>query len=344
MLNTDFIKSRALEIGFDIAKICDARAEWENGEYLKDFIKNGQHGQMQWMETTFERRAHPKNMWNGAISAVMLGLNYGPNENPLEKLNAKDIGNISCYAQNDDYHDLIKKRLKILAGEIHRALKCEVKVFVDTAPLMEKPLAARAGIGWQGKHTNLVSRDFGSWLFLGAILVAHEFEYDESENDHCGNCTSCIDICPTKAIIAPYKLDARLCISYLTIEHEGEISENLMALMGNHIYGCDDCLAICPWNKFATPNNEIAFLPRNATIAPNLDDLLNLNDEKFREMFRKSPIKRIGLYRFLRNVLIAIGNSKNKNMIENVKSFLNHDDIGVRSAAHFAIKSINNAN
>lgn len=335
-------KSRAQEIGFDIAQFCDARTPWNAGLRLKEFVAAGNHGQMEWLETTFERRSHPTNMWNNAKSALMLGLNYAPHENPLEKLNQLTLGNISCYAQNDDYHDLIKKRLKILAGEIHRELKCEVKVFVDTAPLMEKPLAQKAGLGWQGKHTNLVSREFGSFLFLGAILIDHEFEYDNPENDNCGTCSACIDICPTGAIIAPYKLDARLCISYLNIEHQGEIAQDLMEKMGNRIYGCDDCLAICPWNKFAKPTIEAAFLPREIVKNPDLGYLLNLSDEEFRVVFRKSPIKRIGINRFLRNVLIAIGNSKNHKLLDNVKKFLHHEDIGIKTSANFAFKKLEN--
>ncbi len=335
-------KNLALKIGFDIAQFCDARTPWNAGLRLEEFVTAGNHGQMQWLETTFERRSHPLNMWNNAKGALMLGLNYAPHENPLEKLKQFNIGNISCYAQNDDYHDLIKKRLKIIAGEIHRELKCEVKVFVDTAPLMEKPLAMRAGIGWQGKHTNLVSREFGSFLFLGAILIDHEFEYNKPEIDNCGTCSACIDICPTGAIIAPYKLDARLCISYLNIEHQGEIAPNLMEKMGNRIYGCDDCLSVCPWNKFAKPTIEAAFLPRQIAINPDLEFLLNLDDAKFREFFRKSPIKRIGINRFLRNVLIAIGNSKNQNLLENVEKFLQHEDIGIRAAANFAFKKLEN--
>lgn len=336
------IKTRAKEIGFDVARICDVRSEWKNGDFLCEFVENGFHGQMEWMETTLERRSHPNNMWDDAVSAIVLGTNYGPENSPLLELEQSSNAAISCYAKNDDYHDLIKKRLKILAGEIHRDLKCEVKVFVDTAPLMEKPLAARAGIGWQGKHTNLVSRDFGSWLFLGVILVAHEFQYDESEVDHCGNCTSCIDICPTRAIIEPYKIDARLCISYLTIEHNGPIETNLMEKMGNRIYGCDDCLSICPWNKFAIPTNETAFLPRKITQSPQLSDLIKLNEEEFREYFRRSPIKRIGINRFKRNIIIAIGNSKNKDLTECVKPFVASQDEGIRAAAQFAINKLQN--
>ncbi len=334
------IQTRAQEIGFDTIGICDVRTQWKNGEYLREFVAQNFHGQMDWLETTLERRSHPNNMWDGAISAIVLGTNYAPNQNPLDELLNKNNGAISCYAKNDDYHDLIKKRLKILAGEIHRDLKCEVKVFVDTAPLMEKPLAQSAGLGWQGKHTNLVSREFGSYLFLGVILVAAELNTNEAESDHCGNCTACIDICPTRAIIAPYKLDARLCISYLTIEHQGEIEPQLMDKMGNRIYGCDDCTAICPWNKFAIPTHELAFLPREICESPKLIELLALDENEFREKFRKSPIKRVGINRFKRNVLIAIGNSKSTELIECVKPFVSHEDIGIRSAAQFAFQKL----
>ncbi len=336
------IKARANDIGFDCAYFCDVRENWDAGFRLKEVVENNFHGQMEWMQTTIDRRIHPNNMWDGAVSAIVLGTNYAPSESPLLALEKPNNANISCYAKNDDYHDLIKKRLKVLAGEIHRELKCEVKVFVDTAPLMEKPLAQRAGMGWQGKHTNLVSREFGSYLFLGVILVAHEFENDTPEIDHCGNCTSCIDICPTGAIIAPYKLDARKCISYLTIEHNGAIDDETMGQMGNHIYGCDDCLAICPWNKFAKPTDEGAFLPREIADNPPLLDLLELDEESFREKFRKSAIKRIGIKRFRRNVLIAIGNSNEKKYIEYVKNFLHDEDDGVIAAARFAISKLSN--
>jgi epoxyqueuosine reductase len=303
---------------------------------IRNNLENNHHGTMEWLETTQMRRSHPNAMWDGAISAIMLGVNYGPQTDPLEALKHKQNGAISVYAQNDDYHELIKKRLKVLASEIHRQLKCEVKVFVDTAPLMEKPLAQRAGLGWQGKHTNLVSRDFGSWLFLGSILVAHELKYDTAEIDNCGTCSACIDICPTGAIIAPYKIDARKCISYLTIEHDGDIEPELMAQMGNHIYGCDDCLAACPWNKFATPTNETAFLPRAVAIAPNLRELAMMDDASFREIFKKSPIKRIGINKFLRNVAIAMGNSRDKQFEDTLTSLANNDTPMVKNAANWA--------
>jgi epoxyqueuosine reductase len=246
------VASLSAKAGFDVARIGDAKAPWAATDRLRDFVAQGYHGTMGWMETTLERRTHPTAMWDNANTAIMLGVNYGPDHNPLDTLKQTSIGNISVYAQGDDYHDVIKKRLKAFAGELHCALGVEVKVFVDTAPLMEKPLAMRAGLGWQGKHTNLVSREFGSWLFLGCVLLDGIIEPDEPEVDHCGSCRACLDICPTRAFPAPYQLDARRCISYLTIEHHGPIPEEFRVAMGNRIYGCDDCLAVCPWNKFAS--------------------------------------------------------------------------------------------
>jgi epoxyqueuosine reductase len=339
-LSSKIIKQLAHEHGFDVARICDARKEWQSGNNLKQFVANNYHGTMQWFETTLERRTHPNAMWDGAISAIMLGVNYAPDYNPLEKIAQKSNANISSYAQNNDYHDTIKKRLKALAGILHKQSNSEVKVFVDTAPLMEKPLAARAGMGWQGKHTNLVSREFGSYLFLGSILIATELEYDAAETNHCGNCTSCIDICPTGAIIAPYKIDARLCISYLTIEYDGVIPDELMAKMGNRIYGCDDCLAVCPWNKFATPTNDENFLPREDLKNTTLETMLLPDDAAFRDKFRKSPIKRIGFRKYLRNLLIAIGNSGNKKLAIYAKNYLNSDDDGIKASARFAVNQL----
>lgn len=334
------IKSLALSLGFDAVRICDVRPEWNAGNGLEEFIEANHHGTMEWLETTKERRKHPNQMWDGAISAIMLGVNYGPETDPLSALLEKSNGAISVYAQNNDYHDIIKKRLKQLAGEIHRQLKSEVKVFVDTAPLMEKPLAQRAGLGWQGKHTNLVSREFGSWLFLGSVLVAAELEFDAPEIDNCGTCSACIDICPTEAIIAPYKIDARRCISYLTIEHEGDIEPELMEKMGNRIYGCDDCLAICPWNKFATATNEEGFKPREIANSPHLAKLAKLDDASFRALFAKSPIKRIGIARFLRNIAIAIGNSGDVGLLASANYLSQNENITVKHAANWAIKRL----
>ena len=277
---------------------------------LSAYLTAGHHGEMSWMEERVEARADPAALWPEAKSAILLGLNYGPSSDPLAVLAQKDRGGISVYARGDDYHDIVKKKLKAVAGEIFRRHGAEVKVFVDTAPVMEKPLAETAGLGWQGKHTNLVSREFGSWLFLGSIFTTLDLPPDESgESDHCGNCRHCLDICPTDAFPAPYRLDARRCISYLTIEHKGPIPREFRAAMGNRIYGCDDCLAVCPWNKFARAGAEMRLQAREELNAPRLAELAGLDDAGFRAFFRKSPIKRIGRDRFLRNVLIAIGNS-----------------------------------
>jgi epoxyqueuosine reductase len=276
-------------------------------------------------------------MWPEARSAVVLGMNYGPDSNPLEALKRRSKGAISVYAQGRDYHELIKGRMKTLAGLVCRRLGGEVKVFVDTAPLMEKPLAARAGLGWQGKHTNLVSRDFGSWLFLGAVLTTLEFEPDEAGGDHCGACRACLDICPTGAFPAPYQLDAGACLSYLTIEHAGPIAERYRAPLGNRIYGCDDCLAVCPWNKFAHTAREAGLHARQALRSPDLADLAALDDAGFRALFSANPVKRIGRDRFVRNVLYAIGNSGDPALVESARSRLDDHDDAVRDAARWAL-------
>lgn len=326
--------------GFDCVAIARADEPWQAGANLEAYIAAGHHASMTWMETTFERRSHPTAMWPDAKTAIMLGVNYAPNTSPLRALDDKSTGNISVYARGDDYHDVIKKKLKALAGAIHRALKCEVKVFVDTAPLMEKPLAERAGLGWQGKHTNLVSREFGSWLFLGAILIALDVEPDAPEVDHCGSCRACLDICPTNAFPAPYQLDARRCISYLTIEHDGPIPIEFRKAMGNRIYGCDDCLAVCPWNKFATSAREARLQARDDLNAPSLADLAKLDDGAFRALFAKNPVKRIGLPRFLRNVAIAVGNSGDKNLVASAHLLANHDGALVRGGGIWALKQL----
>jgi epoxyqueuosine reductase len=276
-------------------------------------------------------------MWPEARSAIVLGLSYGPDDDPLAVLARRDRAAISVYAQGDDYHELIKKRLKALARWLVEATGCELKVFVDTAPLMEKPLAARAGLGWQGKHTNLVSREHGSWLFLGSILTTLELEPDAPETDHCGSCRACLDICPTKAFPAPYQLDARACISYLTIEHAGPIPHRYRQALGNRIYGCDDCLAVCPWNKFAQASREAAFHPRDALRAPLLAELSRLDDAAFRALFSKSPVKRIGRDRFIRNVLYAIGNSAEPSLAAEARRLAEDPSPVVRGAAVWAL-------
>ncbi len=295
---------------------------------------------MAWMALTQERRVDPRALMPAARRLVMVGLNYGPEGDPLATLARPHAGAISVYARNRDYHDLIKGKLKELAGFLSSAAKPEtadVKVFVDTAPLMEKPLAARAGVGWQGKHTNLVSREFGSWLFLGAILTDLDLPIDEPETDHCGSCRACLEICPTDAFPAPYQLDARRCISYLTIEHKGPISRDLRPLMGNRIYGCDDCLAVCPWNKFAAVGREAKLSARADLEAPPLAELAALDEAGFRAKFTGSPIKRIGHARFLRNVMIAIGNARDPDLAQAARIGVDNPSPVVRGAAIWAL-------
>lgn len=303
------IRDKALALGFDAAGFASAVASPAAKEGLTQFLAAGHQGDMGWLADTSERRASPQALWPDCRSVVVLGLNYGPAGDPTALLEERERGIISCYAQGRDYHDVVKSRLKALARWLVERFACEVKVFVDTAPVMEKPLAQAAGLGWQGKHTNLVSRELGSWLFLGEVFTTLELAPDAPEVDHCGSCRACLDICPTDAFPAPYRLDARRCISYLTIEHKGHIAREFRQAMGNRIYGCDDCLAVCPWNKFAEAAQEAAFLPRAELTAPRLADLAALDDVSFRQVFSGSPIKRIGRDRFVRNVLIAIGNS-----------------------------------
>ncbi|HVZ14518.1 MAG TPA: tRNA epoxyqueuosine(34) reductase QueG [Bauldia sp.] len=295
--------------GFDVAGVAAPDAVPEAAARLREFLAAGRHGTMTWLEAEADRRSAPRSLWPEVDSVVMVGLNYGPAHDPLAALALRDRGVVSVYAQNRDYHDLVRGRLKELAGRFKAKTGSEVKVFVDTAPLMEKPLAAAAGLGWQGKHTNLVSREFGSWLFLGAIAVAMKLPADAPVTDSCGTCRACLDVCPTKAFPAPYQLDARRCISYLTIEHEGPIPHEFRKAIGNRIYGCDDCLAVCPWNKFASVTREAKLAARADRISPRLADLAALDDDGFRAMFAASPIKRIGRDRFVRNVMIAVGNS-----------------------------------
>jgi epoxyqueuosine reductase len=309
----------------------------EAKHYFERFIAEGQHGDMDWLASTAARRIDPNALWPDARSVVMLGLNYGPTEDPLKILAQRDRGAISVYAQGDDYHELIKSRLKAIARWLVANAGSDVKVFVDTAAVMEKPLAAASGLGWQGKHTNLVSRQHGSWLFLGAIFTTLELEPDAAEIDHCGSCSACLDICPTNAFPAPYRLDARRCISYLTIEHKGPIPRDLRALMGNRIYGCDDCLAVCPWNKFAQAGREAKLAARDALRAPKLAELARLNDAAFRTLFSKSPVKRTGRDRFMRNVLIAIGNSGDVTLAAEAERLLDDASPLVRGAAIWAL-------
>ena len=332
-----WVRAEALALGFDVCGFASVREPWRAGGRLDAFVDAGRHGSMDWMETTRERRAHPTALWPEARSAVVLGMNYGPDADPLAALNRRSRGAISVYAQGRDYHGLIKGRLKTLAGKVRRRLGGEAKVFVDTAPLMEKPLAALAGLGWQGKHTNLVSRRFGSWLFLGSVLTSIDLQADEPSDDHCGECRACLDICPTGAFPAPYQLDARACLSYLTIEHAGPIPERYRAALGNRLYGCDDCLAVCPWNKFASTAREAGLHAREALRSPALADLAILDDDGFRSLFAASPIKRIGRDRLVRNVLYAIGNSGDPSLVPAARARLDDADPAIAEAARWAL-------
>ena len=309
---------------------------------LHAFLSSGQHGDMTWMEEKKERRSNPRTLWPEVRSVIMLSMNYGPAENPLKALEETSNGVISVYAKGKDYHNIIKQKLKNIARWLVNETGAEVKVFVDTAPVMEKPLSAAAGLGWQGKHTNLVSRQAGSWLFLGAIYTTAELPLDDHEVDHCGRCRKCLDVCPTKAFDAPYRLNASRCISYLTIEHKGHIPRHLRSAMGNHIYGCDDCLAICPWNKFARTAKEHRFHARDETDNPELAELLKMDDQSFRTRFKGTPIKRTGRNRFIRNCLIAAGNSQDASLKPLIIGFIkdkNEPDI-VRLAAIWACRQL----
>jgi epoxyqueuosine reductase len=304
---------------------------------LSEFVAAGFHGSMGWIAETLERRSAPSTLWPEVRSIIVLAMNYGPDEDPRTVLARRDRGAVSVYARNRDYHEVMKGRLKEIAGKIVSRAGGDVKVFVDTAPVMEKPLAQAAGLGWQGKHTNLVSRDHGSWLFLGTIFTTAELEPDTPEIDRCGSCRACLDACPTKAFPAPYRLDARRCISYLTIENKGPIPHEFRAAIGNRIYGCDDCLAACPWNKFASAASEIKLAARADLRAPKLADLLELDDAAFRTFFSGSPVKRIGRDRFIRNVLVAAGNSGDPALVPQVANLLADPSALVRGAAVWAL-------
>jgi epoxyqueuosine reductase len=326
-------------LGFDSCGIAGPDLPPGAGETLARWVAHGEHGDMDWMASTLERRADPRVLWSEVRSIVMLGVNYGPGVDPRAALEVRDGGAVSVYARNRDYHDVMKGRLKQLAGWIAAASpsRARVKVFVDTAPVMEKPLAALAGLGWQGKHTNLVSRRFGSWLFLGAIFTDRDLPADAPEADHCGACRACLDICPTKAFPAPYRLDARRCIAYLTIEHQGHIAAEFRVPIGNRIYGCDDCLAVCPWNKFATQTREARLVARDDLLAPPLRELAALDEAGFRKKFAGGPIRRLGHARFLRNVLIAIGNSGDTELAPLALARLGHRSPLVRAMAVWAL-------
>jgi epoxyqueuosine reductase len=334
------IRDRALSLGFDAVGYADPGTIAEAGANLAAFLAAGYHGDMAWLADTRQRRADPNVLWPEARTAVVVAVNYGPDQDPLAVLGQPERGAISVYARNRDYHRLIKGRLKELAGWMAARLGGEVKVFVDTAPVMEKPLARAAGLGWQGKHTNLVSRQFGSWLFLGAVFTTLVLTPDRPTPDHCGRCHQCLDICPTGAFPAPYRLDARRCISYLTIEHKGHIPAALRTAIGNRIFGCDDCLAVCPWNKFARATAEPRLAARDDLVGPRLAKLAALDEPGFRSLFAGSPVKRIGRDRFVRNVLIAIGNSGRADLAESARQRLDDRSPLVRAMAAWALRRL----
>lgn len=331
---------RAAALGLDQVGIARADAIPQAGSRLDAFLADGRHGDMDWLETTADRRRRPTALWPEARSVIMVGHNYGPGYDPMDALNEQDRGVISVYAQGRDYHGVLKGRIKQLAGWLASEARTDVKVFVDTAPLMEKPLAEAAGIGWQGKHTNVVSRSHGSWLFLGAILTNAELPPDEPEQDHCGSCRRCLDICPTAAFPAPYQLDARRCIAYLTIEHKGHIAREFRKPIGNRVFGCDDCLAVCPWNKFAQTSNEARYAAQSGNGSPPIAELLALDDAAFRVRFAGTPVKRTGRDRVVRNALIAAGNSKNPDYIDHCAALLEDESPLVRAMAVWAIAQL----
>ncbi len=332
--------NQALHEGFIACRVCRPWDVPHVPERLNQFLAHGYHGQMGWMAERVHWRGNPAALWPEAKSVIMLAESYAPDHDPMDILEHPDRGAISVYAQNRDYHDLVKKRLKRLARWLIEQKPCEVKVFVDTAPVPEKALGQAAGLGWQGKHTNLVSRDWGNWAFLGSVFTTLELPVDAPEQDHCGSCRACLDVCPTDAFPAPYQLDARRCISYLTIEHNGPVDDELREKLGNRIYGCDDCLAVCPWNKFAVAASEIRYIAREELKSPRLCDLAGLDDVSFRQMFSGSPIKRIGWARFVRNVLYAIGNSGDASLRAVAQARCESEDNVVADAARWAAKRL----
>ena len=337
---TAFIRKEAEAQGFELCRITRPDAIPEAPARLSAYIEAGYHGTMEWMPETRERRSDPRVLWDDVRSIVMFGMNYGPDLDPRYLQAMPDKGAISVYARNRDYHDVMKGRLKEIATRFAARAGADVKVFVDTAPVMEKPLAAAAGLGWQGKHTNLVSRDYGSWLFLGSLFTTADLGIDAPEIDHCGSCRACLDACPTEAFPAPYKIDARRCISYLTIEHKGSIDPALRAAFGNRIYGCDDCLSACPWNKFASEAREMKLQARADLIEPDLTFLLSLDDPTFRSFFSGSPVKRIGRNRFVRNCLIAAGNSGLRDLIPACRALIGDAAPEVRGMAIWALSRL----
>jgi len=334
------VVERAHSLGFDVVKVTSPDSIPEARERLEAWLRDGRHGSMEWMADAAERRAEPRVLWPDVRSVILLGLNYGPTSDPLAFLNVKDRGTVSVYARNRDYHDVIKGKLKETAGVLASRGGSDVKVFVDTAPVMEKPLAQAAGLGWQGKHTVVVSRDFGSWLFIGAIFTTADLPRDEPAMDHCGSCRRCLDACPTNAFPAPYQLDARRCVSYLTIEHKGHIQPDLRPGIGNRIFGCDDCLAVCPWNKFAQAGRDAKLTQRDDLAALPLAELARLDDATFRVRFAGTPIKRTGRNRFVRNVMIAIGNSGHRSLAPEAVARLEDESPLVRAMAVWALSRL----
>ena len=335
------LREKALEEGFSAVAITRPDGPRNLALRLREFVEAGYHGQMGWMAERMQWRANPAALWSEARSVVMLAETYTPDENPLAVLQRPDRGAISVYARNRDYHDIVKKRLKRVGRWlIEQVPEARIKVFVDTAPVMEKPLAAAAGLGWQGKHTNLVSRGLGNWFFLGAIFTTLDLPADRPARDNCGSCRACLDACPTRAFVAPYRLDARRCVSYLTIEHKGPVDKDLRPMLGNRIYGCDDCLAVCPWNKFAAAARETRYAARADLLAPRLGDLAGLDDAGFRARFSGSPIKRIGRNRLVRNVAYAIGNSGEKGLLPSARKLMHDADEAVADAARWAVERL----
>jgi epoxyqueuosine reductase len=334
------IRDAALRLGFDAVGFAKAELGADSRAHLATYLAEGFHGDMGWLAARADKRGDPRELWPEAKTVLVLAMNYGPETDPLQSLSARDRATLSVYARGRDYHLVIKSRLKALAHAIGKIVPGELKLFVDTAPVMEKPLAQRAGVGWQGKHTNLVSRQFGSWLFLGEIYLSLELPPDEGSSDHCGSCRACLDVCPTRAFVKPYLLDARRCISYLTIEHKGHIPAALRPLMGNRIYGCDDCLAVCPWNKFAQGAREPTLKAEGDPSAPQLAELSTLDDAAFRKRFSGSAVKRTGRDRFLRNVLIAIGNSDDASLSPSAVARLDDASPLVRAMAVWALRRL----
>ena len=336
----DMVLREARELGFDAVRVTSPDATAAAGGRFAAFLDAGRHGDMAWLATNADRRRSPTRLWPEVRSIVMLGMSYAPETNPLDALDHPERGAISVYAQGKDYHDILKGKLKQLASHLATSSGADVKVFVDTAPVMEKPLAAAAGLGWQGKNTMLVSREHGSWLFLGAVFTTAELPPDTPEDDHCGSCRRCIDVCPTAAFPAPYQLDARRCLAYLSIEHKGHIPAEFRRAMGNRVFGCDDCLAVCPWNKFAATAREARFHARAETDNPPLAELLELDDAAFRARFAGTPVKRTGRDRFLRNVLIAAGNSGDESLLPRIEALLGDNSPLVRAMAVWAMRQL----